>query len=328
MATFYITTTAQKTAVAPFARSNYQRVVSIGRCNQAGRHKLTDDPERADVILFVGSRCRYHWDVITSDLYNIYRPKCLIYDEQDNPIMRLPGLYATINRRHWNVPIYQPGFYLRVANNTRIDWEPSYETCDFLFSFIGKVQNAPAVRGAIMNIRHDRAKLEDRDSGQSDQDMRFIKFLKRSKFVLCPRGKGASTWRLFETMRAGRIPVVASDSWLPPKGPDWSSFCIRVPENKISSIPALLESKEQHAEAMGERARKSWEQHFSMDSYFDWLGDRCVEIIDEVIHYDDLVNRSIFFETMTQRQLLPYLKERLREVVRKTSFGNVVLRAP
>src|SRR2546423_4170060 len=37
---------------------------------------------------------------------------------------------------------------------------------------------------------------------------------KASKFILCSRGVGTSSVRLFDTMRMGRVPVILSDQWL------------------------------------------------------------------------------------------------------------------
>src|SRR2546430_7005512 len=44
--------------------------------------------------------------------------------------------------------------------------------------------------------------------------------------------------------RSGRVPVIVSDDWVEPTGPNWDEFTIRVPEGAVADIPRLLESRE------------------------------------------------------------------------------------
>ncbi len=87
--------------------------------------------------------------------------------------------------------------------------------------------------------------------------------MRNSKFVLCPRGRATVSIRLFETMELGRVPVILSDEWVPPDGPDWPGCSLRVPERRVGGLPALLRSCEPNAEEMGRQARAAWEQWFS-----------------------------------------------------------------
>ncbi|MFL6530832.1 MAG: exostosin family protein, partial [Chthoniobacterales bacterium] len=101
---------------------------------------------------------------------------------------------------------------------------------------------------------------------------------KATKFVLCPRGIGASTIRLYETMRMGRAPVILSDSWVAPDGPRWDEFSIRIPESDVSQIPRLLEARESDAVAMGERAHAAWQEWFADDVVFHRAVESCLAI--------------------------------------------------
>ena len=49
---------------------------------------------------------------------------------------------------------------------------------------------------------------------------RFREVLEASKFVLCPRGQGTSSIRLYETLASGRVPVIIADDWVARRGPD------------------------------------------------------------------------------------------------------------
>jgi hypothetical protein len=214
-----------------------------------------------------------------------------------------------------NIPIYQFGFYPRVFDNFVIEDESSFSQCEFLFSFIGRVNNAPAVRAGLMQLNHPRAYLRDSWSGQSDGDALYASILAKSKFVLCPRGNGPSSWRLFETMRTGRVPVIISDEWHEPRGLDWSRFSIRVREADTGRIPALLERLEIHAEEMGCAAQQAWRRHFSLTGAFDWVGDACVTILSQIQKFETVVRRNIVAESLQRR----YRKLFYRELIGYTA---------
>ncbi|HEV2427567.1 MAG TPA: exostosin family protein, partial [Acidimicrobiales bacterium] len=76
---------------------------------------------------------------------------------------------------------------------------------------------------------------------------------------------GTATYRLFEVLAAGRVPVILSDDWVPPKGPDWDSFSIRWPEARIPELPAELERRQAEAPVMGIRARQAFDEWFALD---------------------------------------------------------------
>jgi hypothetical protein len=95
----------------------------------------------------------------------------------------------------------------------------------------------------------------------------------QSKFILCPRGIGVSTWRLFETMRAGRVPVIMADDWVPSIGPKWQSFAVFVREAEVQGVPELLERLEDSAETRGAVARKEWRAWYARDVIFNTTVD-------------------------------------------------------
>jgi hypothetical protein len=107
----------------------------------------------------------------------------------------------------------------------------------------------------------------------------YVLGMLESHFVLCPRGFGASSIRLFEAMACGRAPVIISDDWVPPRGPDWSKFSIRVREGDIEEIPRILKELEPNAHILGRNARRAWEEWFSPDVLLDRLVMEGLEIL-------------------------------------------------
>jgi hypothetical protein len=77
---------------------------------------------------------------------------------------------------------------------------------------------------------------------KSHQDI-FIEKTLQSKFALAPRGYGKSSFRFFEIMQLGCIPVYVWDDveWLPYKDIiDYSSFCISIHISKITELKTIL----------------------------------------------------------------------------------------
>jgi hypothetical protein len=168
---------------------------------------------------------------------------------------------------------------LRVTDNNSLDVEDLKKDAKYLFSFVGNARNHN-LREKILQLSYDRAYIRDSSTDLRQQDdgidgenkergMLYQKIMVESKFILCPRGKGISSWRIFESMRAGRVPVIISDEWIPPVGPKWDSFAIFVKENEIYKLPNILENLENTAVELGKNARKEWQTWYAEDVVFN-----------------------------------------------------------
>ena len=96
-----------------------------------------------------------------------------------------------------------------------------------------------------------------------DYSNSYWKLITDSKFVLCPRGFGASSIRTFEIMSAGRIPVVISDQWQRSPGIPWNDFCIFVAERDIRRIPKILQELEGDWQKKAKLAQEIYEELFA-----------------------------------------------------------------
>ncbi len=259
-----------------------------------GIHSVASDPNGADLIVFVEfygggwyfERVRQH------ALVRQHREKCFLFCANPFVIPFLPGIYAGVEKR-WASARTRPGFYLGRTKNKFTDYTAATRDLPYLFSFMGSVRNAP-IRRQLGTLSHSRSffqnttadfdrillrKMDRRE--RLDYDRRYAELTKASKFILCPRGVSASSIRLFETMRMGRVPVILSDDWVPPLGPRWDEFAIQVRERDFLGIPRLLEEREAEAVEMGELARKEWEEWFSDEVLFHRLVELCLDIRNE-----------------------------------------------
>ena len=260
------------------------------RVDKAGVHHVVDDPAEADLILFVENHPPsdpYFFRVLFHPLYRRYRSKCFVYHDADYAIPTMPGIYPSIEKRNLDRRRARSFHYLaRLCVNDSVRFTPEAAAPQHLFSFVGAA-GTNAIRRDVLRLQHPSCLLRDttgraawlmrREQKKSYEDF-FAESIRDSKFVLCPRGFGPATYRMFEAMEMGRAPVIISDEWVPFEGPDWSSCSIRVPEDRIADIPQLLAAAEPHWRDMGARARREWERWMSPEVTFHRLVEACLDL--------------------------------------------------
>jgi Exostosin family len=296
------------------------------------QHSLCDDPEAADLILCADAGARTFFDVLSHALCTRFLERFFFYSTSDYVFPILPGIYPSLAAADVDLTRTRSGPYLHVVGSDHIRSSPIPENARFLFSFAGNCETAK-VRAPLSALKHDRAIVLDtsgdvgRREGQTAEiyaryTSRYLELLADSKFILCPRGAGPSSIRLFETMRAGRVPVIISDEWAEPVGPEWQTFSVRIPERDVVSIPQRLERLEGVAAEMGLRARRAWETHFALDVVFHWLVEQCLAMKsarrwpERVQQW--LVRRKLF----TVRHFRPAVLARFKRSVRGLIRGG------
>ena len=269
------------------SKGSLRRLLELAALDKVGAHVLTEDADAADLILFAETAWGNEllWGARTHPLVRAHREKAFVQCELPGVVPYLPGIYTGVPRRWYRPDRVRTGSYLWMYRNPAVAYEPE-ESPEWLFSFVGDAGTHP-VRRAVLELDHPRALL--RDSGgyrsvQQESDARgqyqrtYAETLRTSAFVLCPRGVSPSSVRVFEVMRSGRVPVILSDEWVAPVGPDWASFSVRLPEADVPSLPARLEALEPEAEAMGRRARQAWDEWFADDTVFHHMVEGCLDI--------------------------------------------------
>jgi hypothetical protein len=224
----------------------------------------------------------------------LIRPRNLgrlyLYSQQDDGWFWAPGVFTAA--REGCPPEIAGGFYLHpdecMPGRVGSMIEASRDRVpDLLWSFVGDVRTAPAVRGALIGLNdpRSRTRASSADVGlPPDERVRrqaqYADTLTRSLFGVCPSGFSPTSHRLFETMRAGRAPVVISDAWRPPPLVDWDSCLIRIRENDVDNLPQILREHEPEAAELGRRAREIWEERFSPQGMVHQLVESCLMLDD------------------------------------------------
>jgi hypothetical protein len=139
-------------------------------------------------------------------------------------------------------------------------------------SFVGSVTHP--LRERVLRALYQKPGVmidatEWKEQVQQDRAKTFKNIAQNSIFSLCPRGYGSTSYRLYESIQLGSIPVYVSDRQLLPWSDDinWQDFCILVSPNEIDDLYERLTSMTgSQVRKMQENLSVMWEKHFSVES--------------------------------------------------------------
>ena len=251
-------------------------------------YEIVKDAPSSDLIILTDSGDLPHGlSILFNPTFLKFMKKCFVYDESDFANCWYRGINVSGRKSLSSQMFTCGGAYVREMA-LRKSPLPFPEKEIYLFTFIGAAETHP-VRGKLRDLFTDDGCFFDvpRSVTQTAFQAGCTTTIKKlvdnmedvcqsSLFVLCPRGVGASSMRLFEVMRMGRCPVIISDDWIEPYGPDWTSCSIRIHENQLKDIPQILASKKSFARELGHKARTEWETWFAPNRHFQTTVKTCL----------------------------------------------------
>jgi hypothetical protein len=271
---------------------------------------LVGDPSDAELILLADTGYFGWSDLVASiDRCSVFDGKyVLTINNSDWPYPVFDGFYPSLTR-HWP-GAFSWAFYLD-PTSIYIERGQMYQR-KFLYSFVGRARTHRIRRQLLALDTVDCPCIDIDDIPQRlvnfDYYNSYNRFIYNSHFVLCPRGFGASSIRLFEVMRAGRAPVIISNKWIAPPLVDWSSFAIRINEDDILSIPNVLARHKDEAEERGRLAKQEYDRYFCSDVYLETIINMYLGSA-RLFSRDALVGRGI-------------VRSGIRELRSFVNFGN------
>jgi hypothetical protein len=90
--------------------------------------------------------------------------------------------------------------------------------------------------------------------------------LQNTRYGLIIAGWGYHTWRLYEVLAAGMVPVIVMDDWVMPFSEflDWKRFAVVVPESRLADLPEILRDiSPAQADALQANAILAYEEIFA-----------------------------------------------------------------
>jgi hypothetical protein len=142
---------------------------------------------------------------------------------------------------------------------------------DIFCSFVGSITHP--IRNNIYNSLHGDKKyyFSHRQWTSSVPESDFNNFLNitsRSIFSLAPRGYGRSSFRLYEVMQLGSIPVFVYDTkWCPFDDEiDWGECSVLIESSDINKIDEMLSGySSERIKQMQNNLYKYWSENFTME---------------------------------------------------------------
>ncbi|MEJ0036289.1 MAG: exostosin family protein [Gammaproteobacteria bacterium] len=291
---------------------------------------LTEDPARADCILFVENhpdRDPYFFKVLRSPLYREFKRKCVLYHDADMSVTALPTISPSVERWQFRRNSKRSVHYIaRKCENVAVNSTSPYWTRDrrYLCSFVGS-SATHAVRERLLQSPFDGVFFTDTAGRRAWQmsaeekaryEADYLRVVLESHFILCPRGIGPCTYRLFESMQLGRAPVIIADEWVEIEGIDWSTFSIRVAERDVGQLERILRARQHEALEMGQTARRVWEEHISPAASLKTLAKAAFAVLEKPYSAADwLADKCQFVDGFHSRNLLRHYKNRYRALL-------------
>ena len=166
-----------------------------------GQHHLTDDPKKADIILFgeMGECGFFAERVRAHPYYRKYPEKCFLFDSADTIWPVLPGIYASLTKQRYEPDQTRAGFYLYLIENPFVVNMPFTGKEKYLAAFFGSRTTHP-VREAIFAYNRPDIAVKDASAvsyhimyhGTPAERAQFwseyADAMADSLFSLCPRG--------------------------------------------------------------------------------------------------------------------------------------------
>lgn len=112
-----------------------------------------------------------------------------------------------------------------------------------------------------------------------DSFKHFVEITCSSKYSLAPRGYGKQSFRLYEILQLGSVPVYISDEHYLPWSDelDWNDFCVPVNEDEIEDTDTILKSIDDvEYNKLLENGKKVYEEYFTLEGMFKNIVKRIV----------------------------------------------------
>lgn len=288
-------------------RTQANKLLSFYSFADKNKYRITVDPKSADIILICDVRFDNYGEYVRiNPLIRKNINKCFILSNNDRPLSIFRGILTSAEKsiinfdriRSCSYNAYSDSFKNSFITN-HIPLKKETPKKKYLFSFIGRDCNL--IRRQIFEMAFHRKDILIEDSGNTfnvyDKDVNagnrqkyYYDIMLQSKFALCPAGWSANSYRLFEAMSLGIVPVIISDDWILPKGPQWKDFSLIIRKKDIQNLEDIILEKESEFAAMGSKARKAFEKYFEDTVFFEYIISNCI-----AIKKNQIIPESVFF---------------------------------
>lgn len=214
--------------------------------------KIVDHIESGTVVvlpfwleLFENYGCRHHIATCINWLKATYSDNPVViqwnHDRDQATVPELQDLPSnvfvlTYNTSHQNATdILLPFWNIE----TRSQWNPDgVRQC--IGGFIGYVGGIKVRQAMMAAFNRDGWELSDTVKNGAITESDYLWHMRKWDFALCPRGGGLSSYRLYEAIQQGCIPILfADDAALPYPNMPWGEIICRIPEKDAGDFDLI-----------------------------------------------------------------------------------------
>ena len=234
---------------------------------------LTRPYDHVDAILIDGKKYLYlnndnpilaYQPSVNNDLKFVAQP---LLDKHDDNVVVVPLMMTET----WEI-----------INNKHIDFDSiRHNNKIYDFHFIGQTHYANRHLLAQLNLaKYDFKSIPENGSmwaWEHDQKVNHVKkYLNRisqSKFVFCPRGIGSSSFRLYEAMSVGSVPIAIDMVAYPFETQcNWDNMCFRGNWNDLDDMISQASNLDSNTyQFMKQNCIKFWDQYCRHDLLYKRL---------------------------------------------------------
>jgi hypothetical protein len=203
----------------------------------------------------------------------------IVVQMDDGPLLRVPVNTRIYGACTGDVPI--PLIYQDRRDTLVSQPRKSFHDKTILCSFVGS--NTHPVRTACIDALQAKPGFAFHVNDvwtnriESSQQDRFVRTTLDSRFALAPRGYGRSSFRFFEILQLGAIPVYVWDDieWLPyQERLDYGTFCISIHVSNIDSLATRLADIDERTYNAMLGAYDRVKHMFALEYLCDYIAER------------------------------------------------------
>ena len=173
-----------------------------------------------------------------------------VVQHDDACLLKLPENTIVYGSCSGSIPI--PLIYQDINNTLENIPKNKFNDKDVLCSFVGNITSnniQPNVRTLMFDVLSNKKDFKLINSGgwtpnvDTNKQNIFINTTLNSKFALAPRGYGRSSFRFFEILKLGTIPIYLwnDKDWLPFKDEiDYGKLCINIHYSQLNNLENIL----------------------------------------------------------------------------------------
>ena len=268
-------------------------------------HSECGDSEGADAIIFHekfrGYYPRsYQQELLRDPVLGSNLSKALVISFGDHAHGLLRGVYVGLrstvsnSKMHRSIPYMPKQFPNPLTRNPDgLHWDDS--KIKYLATFMGS-QKTSKLREQIFSLFSESKDFYLSETGDYathplQQHEAYVAKILQSRFVLCPGGWSPSSFRIFECMALGRVPVIISDKFVTCDGIPWNDFALVCKEENLGSLRELLHENLCSWSKLAKNAREYFLAFASETTIFDYYAKQLIQLseINSDLNNDHLI---------------------------------------